>query len=133
MQRVQSSNSKCLFQSCILFTYGARNFVSWKGLVMPQIKTVLRPNCSVSTLGYNVLGVPCEILTTQPIFVAIRDPDSLCPWKPVVMKTFVLSIVKKQKQHLPHFLAEYYFRLPYLIIRHFRDYHFCDHKFRNYN
>ena len=50
MQRVQSSKSKCYFQSCILFEYRARNFIFWKGLVIPQIKTMLRPHSNVSDL-----------------------------------------------------------------------------------
>ena len=28
----------------------------WKGLVIPQIKTMLRPHCNVSNLDANILG-----------------------------------------------------------------------------
>ena len=47
--------SKCYFQSCILFEYRARNFIFWKGLVIPQIKTMLRPLSDVSNLDSNIL------------------------------------------------------------------------------
>ena len=45
--------SKCYFQSCILFEYRARNFIFWKGLVIPQMLRSLR---NVSNLDSNILG-----------------------------------------------------------------------------
>ena len=51
-----------ILESCILFEYRARNFIFWKGLVIPQIKTMLRPLSNVSNLDSNILAS----LSTRP-------------------------------------------------------------------
>ena len=70
--------AKGLFSSCILFEYRARNFIFWKGLVIPQIKTMLRPHCNVSTLDYNLLGYSFGDISIFILFLPAHSKGTFC-------------------------------------------------------
>ena len=45
----------------VLFEHRARNFIFWKGLVIPEIKTMLWPRSNVSNLDSSILGLDCVL------------------------------------------------------------------------